>query len=689
MSAPSWNRSDTGWVVAIVATAVVLRLIYLIQLQASPYFAFEIMDAAIHDLWAKQMAAGERFSDTVYFRAPLYPWFLGWLYKLTGTNYLLVRGIQLLIGGAGCSLVYLIGRRLLHRTTAGIAGLVAASYWVLIFFDAELLIPVIAVPLDLLVVWTLLRVDEDPSAKRIGLAGIALGLAAIARPNVLLFAPLAAIWIWRGPGKALKPAIIFTLGVLLPILPVTARNVVVGGEPVLIASQAGVNLWIGNNPQSDGMHVYLPGLTTSTDDIYDGSAKLAEREAGRPLSPSEVSKHYSAKARGFIFGEPGKALGLFASKAAWFWSHREILNNKNLYVLAERYTPLLNWLPIGFWLVGPLGLAGLAAAIAGRTRWRWFPVWAFVLAYYASVVLFFVNARFRVPIVPLLILLGAFAVERALSKEWKQLLAPGIALLIGIGLAVRTPPGEEVLEALALEKLGAMLFVQGKAEEAEQLLLEASERAPDQARILYTLARFYRERGDEAGSVETWKKLLAIEPNHPEALSTLGALSLSAGNLDEAGDYLERAIAGPNATAGDWTNLAQLRLGQGRIDDAIAAFERGGSQVPSPAFDLLTQSLIRERRYGDALTWLERWTTQDAQNSAGWARLAMLRSSAPDAADRNCDGAMSAAGRAIEIKRDVESLSSLAAAQAECRQFDEAVATASQAMQLDLLDFLR
>ena len=27
------------------------------------------MDAAIHDLWAKQMAAGERFSDTVYFRA--------------------------------------------------------------------------------------------------------------------------------------------------------------------------------------------------------------------------------------------------------------------------------------------------------------------------------------------------------------------------------------------------------------------------------------------------------------------------------------------------------------------------------------------------------------------------------------------------------------------------------------------
>ena len=61
---PRWARPDTLWLAAVVALALLLRIVYLLQLGGSPYFAMEIGDAAIHDGWARQMAAGERFSQT-------------------------------------------------------------------------------------------------------------------------------------------------------------------------------------------------------------------------------------------------------------------------------------------------------------------------------------------------------------------------------------------------------------------------------------------------------------------------------------------------------------------------------------------------------------------------------------------------------------------------------------------------
>ena len=49
-------------------------------------------------------------------------------------------------------------------------------------------------------------------------------------------------------------------GVLLVVvLPITIRNCAVGGDAVLIASQGGVNFYIGNNPDSDGRTAIVPG----------------------------------------------------------------------------------------------------------------------------------------------------------------------------------------------------------------------------------------------------------------------------------------------------------------------------------------------------------------------------------------------------------------------------------------------
>ena len=77
------------------------------------------------------------------------------------------------------------------------------------------------------------------------------------------------------------------------MLPISAYNRIVGEDWVLIASQAGVNLWIGNNPESDGSTAIVPGTRGGWWEGYHDSIALAEAEAGRTLSASGVSRHYA------------------------------------------------------------------------------------------------------------------------------------------------------------------------------------------------------------------------------------------------------------------------------------------------------------------------------------------------------------------------------------------------------------
>ena len=98
--------------------------------------------------------------------------------------------VQALFGGLSTLLTFRLGARVHGRGAGLIAALLVATSWVLIAFDAELLIPTLFVPLTLLALDRALAwgFDDRPGPALIGLA---FGVAAIARPNVLLFMPVA------------------------------------------------------------------------------------------------------------------------------------------------------------------------------------------------------------------------------------------------------------------------------------------------------------------------------------------------------------------------------------------------------------------------------------------------------------------------------------------------------------------
>ncbi|MFC1706440.1 glycosyltransferase family 39 protein, partial [Planctomycetota bacterium] len=313
--------------VVVFAAALAVRLLYLCFLSQSPLFDSPTMDPAIHDDWAYGLAGrGPGPSDAAYLRAPLYPYFLSLFYRLfdrSFSTYVLMRIGQHLLGAVSCALIYLLALRLHGRREAMVASAIAILYWPFVYFEGELLIPALLIPLILagfVVVLAALRKGE-PLLFFAG--GVFFGLAAITRPNILLYFPILAVYVFaRRAGvlnrnAGLRDSGLLALGIMGCILPVTVRNYVVGDDLVLISSQAGVNFYIGNNELSDAKTAVVPGTRATWWGGYLDTVRIAERNAGRTLRPSEVSQYWFRKGLRFLADHPGKAAKLYVKKARY------------------------------------------------------------------------------------------------------------------------------------------------------------------------------------------------------------------------------------------------------------------------------------------------------------------------------------------------------------------------------------
>jgi len=474
------RRRSWPWFLAVFAVALAPRIAHVVQIQDSPLIEAPILDEKVHHEWAALFAAGEPWSvdratgrALPYFRAPLYVWFLGTVYRIAGVDAALApRLVQSVLGSLMCGLLFLLGQRLFSRSVGLVAGFAAGLDWILVLFDGELLIVPLIVFLDVALALLLVVAAQKRRPRWWAAAGLVLGVSAIARPNVLLFAPAALVWILQLERRAL-PGVAFTLGVLAMVLPVTARNWIVGGDPVLIASQGGVNFFIGNNPMSDGVTAVVPGTSPDWWEGYDQTHAMVAADLGRRPKESEVSRWFFAKGREFWREHPGVALRGFARKARFLFNRQEWANNKCLYTFVEEFAPATGWLPVGFWIVGPFGLLGLALTLR-RSR-ELFPLWGFVATYGFSVALFFVNARFRAPLVPFLIVYGAYAavwmVQRARARDLRAL-GLATAALGGLLVAVNWIPerGLSAPHRATEDFLGTMANELANRGETEQAL---------------------------------------------------------------------------------------------------------------------------------------------------------------------------------------------------------------------------
>jgi 4-amino-4-deoxy-L-arabinose transferase-like glycosyltransferase len=439
------GRRDQLIVVVLLAVALVWRVVYFVEMEASPYGGNLGLDSlAYHDI-AVQAASGVPIDGT-YYQAPLYPWTLGIVYKLFGTGQTAAKLLQILLSVASCWLIFRIAERVFDRKVALVSLGLAAVYGTSIFFANELLAVTLVVFLDLVGLDLLLRAADSKRKWPWPAAGLAFGLSAIARPTILPFVAVVVLWVlvlaWRT--RALRPAVVslalFAAGVAAPIIPVTLHNWLADGEPVLVASNGGFNFYIGNNPASDGITAAAPGVRPDYGGAHADNQRIAREALGRiDATPKEVSDYWYGKAWQHIGNDPWWAVRHTAYKAFVFFNASEVSNTR-VIGFVTRHSSLYSWATIGFWLILPLAVAGVVLGGGDRRSRAILLLFCGVSA--ATVVPFFVNARFRMPVVGVMIVFAAAAVVAlaAVVRERRVPRRAAIAVVAALVTAVMIRP---------------------------------------------------------------------------------------------------------------------------------------------------------------------------------------------------------------------------------------------------------
>jgi tetratricopeptide (TPR) repeat protein len=568
-------RSRWGRAVFLFGFAFCWRLVYLWQMASeNPCFDAPVVDAQTYFQQAQQLATVFTLGDGAFWQPPLYPFFLGLLYRLFGADFYAYRLVQFALGGLSAALLYLLGRRLFSERVGLVAGALFALYGPLIYFEGELLPPVLAIFLNL---GLLLLLSGPQTLRRDSLclgAGLLLGLAASAVPSVLPFSLCAAGWLlWQEGrrGARLRRAGLFAAGVLGVIGGLTLRNYRASGDWVVLSANAGLNFYLGNNPGYEQTVRIRPGT-----DWYEFIQQ--PQQAGLERA-SEKSAYFWSAALAFIRQQPLAYLELLARKLWLFWQGGELRRNTDVY-FARRYSPLLAGLvwqrgiAFPFGLLGPLSLLGLFLAIRARRA----PLLVlFVLGYTGAVVAFFVTDRYRLPVIPPCILLacyaGAWLKERFAARQWRAL-APALAVLLLLGwqlnAGAQTMPDdaqEHFYAGLACARKGLLTRATGELQAALQL-------DPGHYDARFKLAELEAELGERDQSLAHYRYLAEHFPLRPGPRRNLAGLYLESGRTDTALALFRELVALEPGQARSYYGLAgALRL-SGRLAEAEGAYRR-------------------------------------------------------------------------------------------------------------------
>ena len=613
-------RRDVLLFLGIASLAFALRFVHLLEARSVPIFDAVFMDGLSYSSWADRIAAGDWIGDRIFYQAPLYPYFLAVVKLAVGDDLWNIRLVQIAIGSIACGILFLAGRDFFSRRTGIVAGLLLAIYPTAIFFDGLIQKANLGLVWTVLLLWTLARARAKPGWRGFALVGIPLGLLMLTREETILLVPVLGAWCVvatpAGRNPRLASALGFAGGLALVLLPVLVRNAAVGGEFALTTSQAGSNFYIGNNENANGTYVPLVPGRQNTEFERRDAFELAEREVGRKLSPGEVSRFWFGKSFDWIREHPGDWLRLLGTKVALLVNWYELPDYEDMYFY-ERSCRLLAVLD-AFWNFGilfPLAAAGLVLTFSQRREIRALHLVLATLA--VGVVLFYVFARYRYPLVPVLVLFAAAALEQGIRSarggRWGEIgLAAIVLCFAGVASNWSIRQKDDQLVA-SLSHSGSIASEKRDEERAVDYFREALRIQPDSPEILGNLGLSLMRLKRAPEAIAAFRRAAELRPENARAWMRLGAALEQEGEVDEAAPFVVRALEldargtfesaellvrqtnGKDLVALDLLAAAQAALG--RFDEAVATASRALEIDPRPEQRRLLET-IRKRIEG-------------------------------------------------------------------------------------------
>jgi 4-amino-4-deoxy-L-arabinose transferase-like glycosyltransferase len=496
------SSSSLRWAVGLLALGLILRL-------ASAHIYWSWFDTRFPDTWEHSKIELSQnasqyilqadpgtwnsphhhgWADRAFFRPPLASYYFVGLFRLFAFNRLAVSAVQSVVAIAAYLLLFLVSARLLSRRIALLGLGLVMLHPVLIFEDTSFEDSGIGLLLMALAIYGTFWARAG-KPERWAVSGLAIGLAALARPNLLAVAVGLAVlaWIWTASNR--PRALIALLGPIICLVWFTAvHNHNASGRWTLISDMTGQNLYWGNNPFPDhrlSVQGYWDIL--EVDRGNPGNlliAGLKQRTGNTATDPAFLS----AAAR-FVRSEPLRALGGLLEKTWRHLSNYEIPRDRDFDWC--RQANVIWELPlIPFALLVPLALIGWRGTQDRSSALLLAVPW---LAVVTTEVVFFNASRYRALALPFVLMLsvaGAAEVVRAVrARRWVQVgLVAALATATTILGQFAVPSAERARHTAVASFKAAMLeayadkdgrwnwFSQSRAEES---LREATRLDPD------------------------------------------------------------------------------------------------------------------------------------------------------------------------------------------------------------------
>ena len=525
---------------AIFLTAIILRFFYLSEIIHSPFYESPVVDGRTYISLSNQLASGNWLGETIgpFWQPPLYPYVLAIVRILDEDSFFnAVRWLQCILSSLTCVGIYLLACKWYDSKVGLLAAGTACIYGPMIFFDGEILPASLAMSISMAGFLVYELAQNNNRKIYLFISGLLFGFASITVATILV--GILTLFVWTIYQKRnLLYGLLFISGAILVIGLVTWRNYEVGNDNVLISSNSGVNFFIGNNKKYDETINIRPG--------WQWDKLVSQPRALGIELPSEKSAFFWKSSFDFIKNHPSEYVLLQLKKTWGLFHGYEQGRNQDIYFW-RNYSDLLSvllWhygLAFPFGLISPLALIGLARYFRQLNNFGGLYVFTYALA----IIMFFPTARYRIVIIPLLLIFFAHTFFWLKDSMQNRSYRDYLFRLFWI-----------VLIFLFFNFGGQPMNMKGDAE------------------IHFNLGQAYADKKRPEKALSHLQKAVQIDSTHWQALFNLGSIEGMKGNLDAAKNiFLKVTQAEPNRPE-VWVNLAHAQRGLGQNESATFSYEQ-------------------------------------------------------------------------------------------------------------------
>lgn len=339
-----------------------------------------------------------------YVVGPVYPLLLVLIYGIFGLKSygMVVLVLHSVLGAASATLAYKTGELLFSKRYAWVPYGLTLGYPLFAFWGMYVLTEttyVFTITLFLYLLTLYAQEGNRPKLRTLLLLGAAIGISNLVRPLLLLYFPVLGVWILWIRGWRLKTAlrdfaiIIIMTGVVMS--PWWIRNGIKYHQFIAVSNYGSYEFYLGNNPLTvtDNYFVF-------SQPSFDPAVKARIEKLPIP----EQEKEYKQLAVAYILRHPVQFLQrTFAKAQNLFWQPVLPLDGQAYKMQGDS---------LDKWYLR-LGLLGVFLSLIHLKKYSFLLLFTGYYSFIVSMITVVSGARYRLPVMPAMILLGSLVVVMA------------------------------------------------------------------------------------------------------------------------------------------------------------------------------------------------------------------------------------------------------------------------------------